>query len=164
MLGVAALWFVLQTSFAGAARAKYPELALRIAPHDARVLADASALVLTRIEDPNARAVAKAQSLNAIRRDPTSVAALRTLGMIADAEGDSKAALRLINRAEALSRRDVATQLWLIEHYSQADNVAETLRHYDIALATSRQSRDLLIPVLVSASADPALAPGLPKR
>ncbi|RYD68444.1 MAG: hypothetical protein EOP58_00505 [Sphingomonadales bacterium] len=161
LLGALLLWFVFQTSFAGAYRASKPELALRVAPSDSQALAEMASAALPRIDDPKLRATARTQALAALRRDTTNVVALRTLGMLADADGDRAKAHRILTRAEKLSRRDVPTQLWLIEYFSQADDVAQTLRHYDLALRTSTGSRDILLPVLTSAASDPTLAAAL---
>jgi len=158
LLGALVLWFVFQTSFAGAYRASNPALALRVAPSDSHALAEVASAALLKIDDPKLRATARTQALAALRRDATNVVALRTLGMLADADGDRAKAHRILTQAEKLSRRDLPTQLWLIEYFSQADDVAQTLRHYNLALSSSTGSREVLLPVLTSAASDPTLA------
>lgn len=93
----------------------------------------------------------------ALRQDPTAVAAVAALGLNAQIRGDKASARRLFAYAEKLSRRDLQTQLWMIEDAVDHGNVRASLRHYDIALRTKIESRDLLFPVLASASADPQI-------
>jgi tetratricopeptide (TPR) repeat protein len=98
---------------------------------------------------------------SALRREPGNVVALRTLGLIAAASRDEVDAVELFNRAERLSRRDLPTQLWLIEREVARNDVAGALRHYDRALRTSRTAGERLVPILVQASADPAIGRAL---
>lgn len=55
---------------------------------------------------------------------------------------------------QKLSRRELLTQLWLIQHFSQTDDVERVLHHYEIALTGSNQSFPILFPVLVAATDD----------
>jgi hypothetical protein len=93
-----------------------------------------------------------------LRKNPTSVVAARTLGAIATLANDQPRARRLVRYAESLSRRDLGTELWLIEDRVGANDIPGALLHYDRALRVSSGARDLLFPILVSASADPNVA------
>lgn len=93
--------------------------------------------------------------------EPLSARALRQLGAARALAGDDTASKRLHNLAERLSRRDLGTQLWMIERSAAAGDVAETLRHYDLALTTEPSSGDLLYPVLADAIADEAVREAL---
>lgn len=139
-----------------------------LAPSNALVLAElsrqqlaseisAGGAIKTRLAGPERLA------RQALQRDATAIPAVTTLGLIAQLRGDKNAALRLFTYAEQLSRRDLPTQLWLIENAVSRENIAQALRHYDIALRTKRSAPDLLFPVLATASTDPAIAGELVK-
>jgi hypothetical protein len=64
----------------------------------------------------------------------------------------------LFNYSESLSRRDLPTQLWLIENSVTRNDVPGALIHYDRAMRASEEARTILIPIMVQASADPAIA------
>lgn len=93
-----------------------------------------------------------------LQRDPTSVVAARTAGLTAGVTGNAARSTRLLHYAESLSRRDLATQLALNEQDVIAGNVDSALRHYDTALRTSDRADQVLMPILVAASRQPAIA------
>jgi hypothetical protein len=134
-----------------------PERAHRLAPGDGRITAAlAASLVTANVTALNGhRAATLARA--ALQREPTAVAALSTLGLTAGVRGDLKAARGAFALAERLSRRDLQTQLWLIEDDVGRGNISGALMHYDTALRTSRNAPDLLFPVLATAIADPAV-------
>ncbi|MBW6526757.1 hypothetical protein KZ813_07900 [Sphingomonas sp. RHCKR7] len=136
-------------------RNRAPERAHRLAGWDGRVTAVLAAR-LAGLDGgtPNPRAAARL-AREALRQDPTAVTAAAALGLVADMDGQHQVAARLFDYAETLSRRDLPTQLWKIEAAVGRGEVAEAMRHYDIALRTSRHAPDLLFPVLVAAMADP---------
>lgn len=142
-------------------RATAPDRAYRLAPWDGRITAELASK-LSGVEG-NAADLPRAQQLarKALRQDPTAIRAVVALGLVDDQLGRGRAAARLFDYADALSRRDLATQLWEIETAVAHGDVTGTLRHYDIALRTSRHASDLLFPVLVSAITDPAIRTAL---
>lgn len=93
-----------------------------------------------------------------LAREPANVAATRNAGFAIALRGDNRAAERLFRYAESLSRRDVVTQIWLIEAAVRRNNIREALTHYDRALRTSLNTRATLFPILLAASRDPAIA------
>lgn len=93
--------------------------------------------------------------------EPLSARALRQLATVRALAGDSAASERLHDLAERVSRRDLGTQLWMIERSAAAGDVAGTLKHYDLALTSEPASGELLFPVLASAISDPAVSSGL---
>jgi hypothetical protein len=99
-----------------------------------------------------------------LRREPANVVAARTLALVSSvAEGNDVKAKRLITYAESLSRRDLPTQLWLIEKNVAANKIDGALVHYDRALRTNVGARDILIPILSEAAKQPAVAAPLAK-
>ena len=140
-----------------------PEMAHRMAPYDGRITATLSAALsmpkATSAERTRSDELAKL----ALRQDPTAVAAVATLGVNADLRGKTDEARRLFTYAQKLSRRDLRTQLWLIEDAVRRDDIPSALRHYDITLRVFPLMAELLYPVLAAASDDPAIQPALIK-
>lgn len=125
-----------------------------LAPGDGRITAAmASGLSGVRATtDDRQRADALART--ALLQNPTAVSAAATLGLNAEIRQDRRTARHFLNYSQKLSRRDTATQLWAIEEAVKRNDIPSALRHYDIALRTSRRAYDLLFPVLAAASAD----------
>lgn len=93
----------------------------------------------------------------ALARSPVNVEAASILAWVETGRGHVERARELVHYAERLSRRDVRTELWLIEDRSAAGDVRGTLQHYHRAMQTSPASRDLLSPILAQAADDPAI-------
>lgn len=94
----------------------------------------------------------------AIRQVPGDAASLRVLGMTRpDAETKGRA-FRIMQLATQASRRDLQTNLWLIEYYVAQGDVANTIRYYDYSLKSSAEAEQLLFPVLTSAMSNPDIA------
>jgi hypothetical protein len=110
---------------------------------------------------PAALAAATADAQAALQREPVNAVAARTLGLLAARRGDEAQANRLMRYSEMLSRRDLWTQLWMIESNVQRNDIGEALRHYDRALRTSDSAKELLFPILLDAAASPAVTPQL---
>lgn len=152
---------VVQTGLANVTRYRASEDVLRWAPGDARALAGASEVVLTADAGPQERARAADYARAAIRRDPTLGTPFRVLGFIADANGDRAAARALITHAELLSRRDLPTQLWLIDDAVARSDMKGALTHFDTALRTSLLAPTVLFPVLGKALSEPEIVDAL---
>lgn len=99
--------------------------------------------------DRMARSSVSAQALNP--------RALRLLAMTPDPAMRDAKRWALLDLSQRLSRREIGTQLLLIEKYAQTDAIAATLKHYDLALTTDQGSRDTLFPILAAAIEDPAI-------
>jgi len=97
----------------------------------------------------------------AVRQDPTAVQAVATLGLQAIMQHNPTMARRLFTYSQQLTRRDLQTQIWAIEDAVTRGEVADALRHYDIALRTSKRAPDLLFPVLSKAIIDTDVRTGL---
>ena len=138
-----------------------PKRALAWAPNDARAKGEAAALLTTRPEGPEQLALAKRLAADAAAQDPTVISAFRALGLAADLEGDDAAALGYFTRASELSRRDRPTQLWFIAYYARQQDEVAFVRQFDVALRSSESNLEELLPVLVSATAEPRILPPL---
>ena len=135
-----------------------PEGALARWPWNTAARAEQATALLTAGQDRATAARVRTLSVAALREQPLSVPALRALGVAQAITGDDGTAGRTLAFAETLSRRDLPTELWLIEDRVAQGDVAGALIHYDRALRTADTAPDLLFPVLVAASADPAVA------
>ncbi len=100
---------------------------------------------------------ARQDAIAAVKREPASVQAVRTLALIDAHDNQLRSANRLIDYAHTLSRRDLATEMYLIERFVQASDINGALTHYDHALRTSRKSADVLMPVLTQAINEPSV-------
>lgn len=147
-------WLSVANSGAGILRSVRPDLALRLQPWDARAEAKAAEQLLVRNGGRNPD-IAGADQLAraALLRDPTIVVAWRSLGMVAIARRRQDDAARMFHFAGQLTRRDLPTQLWLIEERVQRNDVPGALRQYDATLRSSGASYEILFPILVQATA-----------
>lgn len=148
-------------SLAYAIRGKAPERAYAIAPNDGRI----TAILSEKLSAPEASAADRARggqlALNALRQDPTAVAAAATLGINAQIQNDIPSARRWFAYSEKLSRRDLRTRLWAIEDAVSQGDIPGAIRSYDIALRTSPIAPELLFPILTLAITDPVIRDNL---
>lgn len=152
------LWFDVVVTAAAVFRPARPDYALRLAGFDGFARAAEAQNILTSSQAPAARAAARASAVAALAREPTAIDAVTTLGLLASLEGDQARAERSFRYAERLTRRDPASQLWLIQQRVDRNDIEGALAQYDTALRGSSALRDQLYPILLSASADPAIA------
>jgi hypothetical protein len=128
---------------------------------NAAARAEQATALFAGAQDAPTAARARALSVSALREQPLLVPALRAFGVSQAIAGEDAGAARTMAFAETLSRRDLPTELWLIEQRVARGDVPGALVHYDRALRTADTAPDLLLPVLVGASADPAVARSL---
>lgn len=162
-LGAALLaWLIVAVGAANVFQARNPSLAMRFAPFDGSTMAAVAdqGLVAASL-DRRVAADVELLARAALARDPTLVTAWRSLGATYDIRGQRGQATRLFRFAERLSRRDIPTQLWLIEERVQANDIAGALRHYDIALRISSRTGPLLLPIMAAATSEDAIVPPL---
>ncbi|WP_147417655.1 hypothetical protein [Sphingomonas cavernae] len=88
-----------------------------------------------------------------INAEPINPVAVRLLGLVEEARND-RLALARMRLAERLSRRELTTQLWLMERATQSNDLDGALRHYDTALRTGPASHAILFPILARALDD----------
>lgn len=130
---------------------------------DPRLKVRAAELTFSNPEQFAARAGAMAADARAaLKSEPLSAIAMSQLGMAiavqrAGAGGTQFAA------AEHISRRDLATQLLLIELSAQNGDVTAALSHYDRALLVYSAASRQLYPLLARALSDPDIRAALAK-
>lgn len=147
----------LRSSVAGVFEASRPATALAWHPTSSRAVSNMAARLHTAERNEDARRLA----LSALHRDLTSVAAVRTLGLVAEAEGRDREAARLLQLAGQLSRRDIPTQAWLLRTAVQRADYEGAIRHFDAAMRTSSRGAEQLTPLLAAATIDPRMMPPL---
>jgi hypothetical protein len=134
-----------------------PATAAMIAPGNAEIAMAAARAEIdagTKPQDPRVRALVGA----ALARDVTMTPAIELSALETEAAGDKARAARLFDLSGKISRRSLATRLWLIQRSVDRGDVAGALQNFDIALRTSSAAPVVLFPVLTSATADPTLA------
>jgi hypothetical protein len=140
----------------GAAMIGSPDAKLRIAPDNAAALVAVSTRELNTLQRGRL-SQASVLARQAYAREPISSGALRQLGAISSFKGDPEKARALVQQSERLSKRDFTAQLILIEDAVNRGDVTVALRHYDIALRTSKRASAVLFEPLSSATNDDAL-------
>lgn len=151
-------WFATLHAVASSMKSGAAARAYGLTPWDGQIAGKYARTQIPSRPDAARLAAADAVARAALAHEPTSIDAVATLGFNAQLRGDARRAAALMNLAERLSRRDLLVQIWAIEDHVRRNDVPGSLGHYDIALRTSRKSRDLLFPILASAVADPDIA------
>jgi pentatricopeptide repeat protein len=145
-------------SLAYVLRNQAPERAYALSSGDGRITGRyAGAIASNPDATPADRRRADALARRALRQDPSAVLAIGALALDRQIGGDVLGARRLFGYAERLSRRELQIQIWAIEDAVRRGDIPNVLRHYDIALRTSRNAPDLLFPILGSAIVDPVV-------
>lgn len=150
ILATVGAYVAFAIAVSGVMRTKNPELTLTLWPLEGDALAaTADQLFFANPENPAPQVQQLARK--SLRQKALNPRALRLLGYYADFRGDPKTANALMQKAVKFSRRELGAQLWLIEASARRNNVAQTLKHYDIALSTKTQAQELLFPRLLEA-------------
>lgn len=135
-----------------------PSIALAAWPWNSRAMAE-QASVLTQAAANNDAAPVQVLARRALALQAVNPVAARSLAITLSLQNNNAAALRALHYAEAMSRRDIATELALIEISVQKGDITGALIHYDRALRTSVAIQDTLFPILIAAASDPRIAP-----
>jgi len=162
LIGLAAgglvLWFVTSFTIAMVFADNAPAVSLRVWPHHAGAKAQMAVNLVGDGRDLQRRAGDIASwARRAIEREPSNVKAIRAFGLASAAQLRQSQASAIFRYSESLSRRDVPTQLWLIEEAVAANDIRRALQHYNRAMLTSLPARTQLNPILAQAAADPAI-------
>ncbi|RDV01481.1 hypothetical protein DXH95_14395 [Sphingorhabdus pulchriflava] len=152
-LGLVGAWFAAAIAISGVTRIKAPQTALIAMPTESTALASrADQIFFANPKNPPREVELLAR--RALENQAINAKALRVLGYVADAKGDTETAEKYVRMAAKLSRREPGAQLWLIEASARKGDVALTLIHYDIALRTKPDTQTILFPRLVNAIED----------
>ena len=134
-----------------------PDIALDFRPSDAVAKARLASLIQERSGFSAARGVEVQLAKEALVRDPTVAVAARVLGMGRAAGGERDAAAEAMTYADALTRRDLPTQVWLIEYHLERGEIPQMLRNFEAAASTSRGAMSVLFPIMVTALNEPEM-------
>ncbi|MBA3880464.1 MAG: hypothetical protein C0500_12195 [Sphingobium sp.] len=147
---------LVSTSYA--VTATVPQTAVAIWPANGEALSRAAQAKLLEDEIDGVREMAT----RALVYEPVTPQAIRTISLVGEIEGSLPARMAaLIDLSERFSRRDLLTNLRLIERRVAQGDVRGALVYYDRALRTDGASEKLLFPTLVSAANEPPIAAAL---
>jgi hypothetical protein len=131
-----------------------PQFALQLQPTDPVALAAfADALALGGATS-NTSAQTYRAALASLKAQALNPRGLRLMASAPEAAISPKSRETALALSHRLSRREIGTQLLLIEKNSQTDNIEETLKHYNYALTTDQGSWTVLFPILAAAIED----------
>ena len=153
-LALAAAAVALRETLAAVLIERDPERAAALAPGNARAAVAAARHIVEQGGSATGRAVTVLTEI-ALRRDATLTSAIELRAL--QAGGEAGADARLFALSNRISRRSLATRLWLIQRSVDAGDVEGALGDFDIALRTSSAAPPILFPVLVRAASDPGL-------
>ncbi|NCQ35277.1 hypothetical protein GW813_09455 [bacterium] len=139
-------------------QSRSPALALRFdAGNPVALIRAAKADITAGVDtgDGGERAISAAS--RSIAQNPLNADAFGLYGLINMANADDETVSRQVIMADRLSRRDLSTQLFLIEDSVRRNDVAEALRHYDSAMRASEGVRPTLFAILAKAMREPAI-------
>ena len=154
VLGMLIGWVVLATTMDQVFARRAPAIALWWNPNSAEANVWAADALLKAGNLPGVRSKIAKYADRSQRRQPLNPGAARLLGVVAASNGYGKRAEQLAHYSESMSRRDLATQFWLIESNVTRGDIQSTLVHYNRALQTSVSGRNVLFPILAAASND----------
>lgn len=93
----------------------------------------------------------------ALRAEPLDPVSLHLLAFAADPQGQSARAVEFARLADRVTRRDLLSQLILIDHAARSGQAGRALDHYDAALRAHPSSSPIVFPILKKALASPAI-------
>lgn len=152
---VLAYW-AFDYSAASNVRRSNPEVAYRARPTDPGAIA---AVMTDRMVVRNQFEASDEDAANAragLREDPLNRVLLRTIGVHGELTGKQQDALRAMEMADRVSRRDSIAELWLAEYYRRKKAPARALVHYDAAMLVRPKLQFALLAQMVKMIPDPA--------
>lgn len=90
--------------------------------------------------------------------DPLNRTLVRSLAVWHDVNREPNQALEGMQLSSAVSRRDIITQLWLVEYWLRQSNPDKAYRHIDLSLKLRPEISALLYPRLNTLLGDPGVA------
>jgi hypothetical protein len=93
---------------------------------------------------------------NALMSDPLSARAMRYLGQLAAAEGDSEGAAALMREGSRRSLHETLAQYWMMRYSWRQADFRAALAHADTLLRTRPQTLRYLVPELAEMATHPA--------
>lgn len=147
-------------SFANVLAKGDPGRAYALAPGNGTVAARYAQDLFSARPDTDPQGKAAKIARQALLDDPTAADALTVLAFQAQLRGERDKADNIFRYSTALSRRELRPRLWAIEEAVNRGDIDGALRHYDVALRTSRDAGPMLYPTLGAAMAEPRIRAG----
>jgi hypothetical protein len=147
---------VSQSSLSNALRETRPNRAVQIAPGNARAAIAGALSLLDGGASPTDYAV-QTQVRAVLKRDPTIPAAVELAALDRGERGDRAGEQHLYDLSTQLSRRSLATRLWLIQAAVERGDAAGALANMELALRTSSAAPNVVFPALARGLEDPNL-------
>ena len=91
----------------------------------------------------------------ALLADPYNPRALRILGQLADAGGDTEAAARFMRAAAERSYGESLAILWMLQRSAQKKDYAQTMHYADVFLRKRPQFMEHVVPALAQMAESP---------
>ena len=137
--------------------ASKPVLAAQLSPGNGEVAIAAAARLAgshSGTRNPRVRRLVAV----ALARGVADPAAIEFRALEAGTDRDIRREAALFHLSDAISRRSLATRLWLIQDAVQRGDAGSALADFDIALRTSTDAPAVLFPILAGATGDPTLS------
>jgi len=164
LAGLLLAWDAATTAFAHFHARSDPALALRLRPDDPGALSYLAGQMLVGRGRPRDLNAAEATARRVLRIAPLQSAALRDLGLIADARARKAQAAAIMERAGMRGFRDIPTQAWLLRHALLGRDFAAAALRLDAILRVAPEFSDGLFPVLLSMVDDPNAIDAVSRR
>lgn len=157
LAALVALWLTIAATVSAVLGVQAPDLSLGGLPPSAEIRAERAAESIAKGGPRQTNGALRDLAVATVDA-PLIVKGFSSLGLMAGTQGRRAESRQLFLYAHTLSRRDAATELWMIEDRVAAHDIDGALRHYDHGLRTSKRLRTMLIPILVRAASEPLVA------
>lgn len=147
----------VSTAFVRVVALANPRAALAIQADDPIALAASADILALSGVTPAMSTEMSRLAVASLKAQALNPRALRLLASAPDKTVSPERRAAILALSHRLSRREVGTQLLLIEKNVQADDVKQTLKHYNYALTTDEGSWATLFPILSAAIEDPSI-------
>ena len=156
-LGLIGGTFAFMESTSSALSDNSPALALKFNGKNEIAAQRMASSLLKNLDDQKSLQSARALTLTALNQAAGLAPSLRNYAILSEQglmDGDPNA---LMQMAAKFSKRDLPTQLWLIEKEAQSGDIGKTLAAYDLAMTSNPELRAVLFPILATAVSDEEL-------
>jgi len=140
---------VVATAMADSTARTDPDVALSWRPNHAIAHAETARLLLREAEAAGTTAEAESHLRSALAASPVAPGAFRMLGLAADAAGDEALAAEILTHAGGMSNRDIAVELWLLNHMARTGDYRGVVEQADTVMRTRSDLRRPLFTVLL---------------
>jgi hypothetical protein len=149
ILGCGALTiFSALNAYSSTTRDSSPDFALKANPNDPIAAVRMADYQLAIDQSAATMRAAEMQVKKSLKVQAINVRGLRILATIAKQRNEGARAERLIQLANKTSRRELGTQIWLVDKAAAGGDAKQTLRQYDILLRSNPKAPKLLFPAL----------------